>query len=138
MDVPGLFIEMLGGWGLAALRTGHCRDKENSYHLARMRYTIVLAPQAEEDLKQLRAHLRTIVKEAMEQHLRHEPARLSKSRIKRLRGLSHPQYRLRVGDLRVFYDITEDVVAVLAIIAKADAGAWLEKAGERDEESGTI
>jgi mRNA interferase RelE/StbE len=40
-------------------------------------------------------------------HLRHGPTKLSKSRIKRLRGLEQPQYRLRVGETRVFYDVTE-------------------------------
>ena len=51
----------------------------------------------------------------------HEPTKVSKSRIKRLRGLSQPQYRLRVGDIRVFYDVTETTVHVLAIIPKAQA-----------------
>jgi mRNA interferase RelE/StbE len=48
-------------------------------------------------------------------HLIHEPAKESKSRIKRLKDLSHPQYRLRVDDLRVFYDITENDVVVLQL-----------------------
>jgi len=30
------------------------------------------------------------VRDALERHLRHEPTRVSKSRIKRLRGLSQP------------------------------------------------
>ncbi len=72
----------------------------------------------------------------MERHLRHEPEKLSRSRIKRLRGLSRPQYRLRVGDVRVFYDIEEDRVEVLAIIDKAQAAAWLEEEGEGTEEGG--
>jgi mRNA-degrading endonuclease RelE of RelBE toxin-antitoxin system len=55
---------------------------------------------------------------------------VSKSRIKRQKGLSKPQYRLRVGDVRVFYDVSEDVVEILAIVAKDDAREWLEKAGE--------
>lgn len=65
--------------------------------------------------------------------MRQEPAKLSKSRIKRLRGLSHPQYRLRVGDMRVFYDITESTVEVLAIVQKSTAEAWLSKAAESEE-----
>ena len=51
--------------------------------------------------------------------------RLSKSRIKRLRGLDRPQYRLRVDEVRVFYDVTETTVEVLAIVPKAQAAAWL-------------
>jgi mRNA-degrading endonuclease RelE of RelBE toxin-antitoxin system len=70
--------------------------------MARMKYEIILAPEAAQDLKRLKAHTRSEVKDALERHLRHEPGRVSKSRIKRLRGVNHPQYRLRVGEIRVF------------------------------------
>jgi mRNA-degrading endonuclease RelE of RelBE toxin-antitoxin system len=40
-------------------------------------------------------------------------------------GLSKPQYRLRVGDVRVFYDVSESTVEVLAIVLKAEAASWL-------------
>jgi mRNA-degrading endonuclease RelE of RelBE toxin-antitoxin system len=55
---------------------------------------------------------------AIDLHLRHEPRKVSKSRIKRLRGLSRPQFRLRMGEIRVFYDVSETSVEVLAIVAK--------------------
>jgi len=54
-----------------------------------------------------------------------------RGRIKRLRGMRRPEYRLRVGDLRVFFDVTETEVHVLAIVAKSDALAWLEREGEK-------
>ncbi|MGB3095272.1 MAG: type II toxin-antitoxin system RelE/ParE family toxin [Candidatus Deferrimicrobiaceae bacterium] len=95
-----------------------------------MRYEIVLAPEAVNDLKRLHARVRAEVKDALERHLRHEPAKVSKSRIKRLRGLSHPQYRLRVEEVRVFYDITEKVVEVLAIVPKSEAASWLKDMGD--------
>jgi mRNA interferase RelE/StbE len=98
-----------------------------------MPYEIILAPAAAKDLRRLRANLRALVRDTIERHLRQEPAKLSKSRIKRLRGLSHPQYRLRVGDMRVFYDITESTVEVLAIVQKSTAEAWLSKAAESEE-----
>jgi mRNA-degrading endonuclease RelE of RelBE toxin-antitoxin system len=60
-----------------------------------MRYNIVLAPEAVDDLKTLKANARSEVKDGIEKHLRHEPTKVSKSRIKRLRGLKKPQYRLR-------------------------------------------
>ena len=101
----------------------------SGYILARMRYEILFAPQAAQDLKRLQARLRSEVKDAMEKHLRHEPQKVSKSRIKRLRGLARPQYRLRVGEIRVFYDITEEVVGVLAIVTKAEAAPWLAEKG---------
>ena len=95
-----------------------------------MRYEIVLAPEAIQDLKRLKPMFRAQVTDAMETHLRHEPTKTSKSRIKRLRGLSKPQYRLRVDAIRVFYDVSTRKVEVLAIVMKADAEAWLAKAGE--------
>jgi mRNA-degrading endonuclease RelE of RelBE toxin-antitoxin system len=96
-----------------------------------MRYEIVLAPEAIEDLEALRANVRAEVRDAIQRHLRHEPMKQSKSRVKRLRGLSRPQFRLRVGDVRVFYDVTEARVEILAIVAKDHAPSWLDRAGER-------
>jgi mRNA-degrading endonuclease RelE of RelBE toxin-antitoxin system len=94
-----------------------------------MRFGIVLAPQAGQDLRALPARLRTEVREALETHLRHEPQKVSKSRIKRLRGVSKPQYRLRIGEVRVFYDVRDETVEVLAIVSKGQAQAWLEEHG---------
>jgi len=99
--------------------------------MARMRYEIELAPEAIRDLRRLKANHRAQVKEGMETHLRHEPTKTSKSRIKRLRGVLKPQYRLHVEEVRVFYDVSKRSVEVLAIVMKADADAWLSKAGER-------
>ncbi len=90
-----------------------------------MRHEIRLAPEAADDLRRLKANVRAAVRDAMEAHLRHEPTKVSRSRIKRLRGLEHPRYRLRVGDVRLFYDVVQDVVQVLAIVSKGDAQAWL-------------
>lgn len=81
-------------------------------------------------MKRLDARTRARVRDAIEIHLRHAPTRTSKSRIKRLRGASRPQYRARVGDIRVFYDVSEGRVEVLAMIRKADAGSRLKKRGE--------
>jgi len=94
-----------------------------------MAFEIILAPQAVAGLKALPVPVRTGVKAAIRRHLTHEPTKVSKSRIKRLRGLRQPQYRLRVDDIRVFYDVTETQVQVLAIIKKADAQAWLDEEG---------
>jgi mRNA interferase RelE/StbE len=96
-----------------------------------MRYNIVLAPEAVDDLKLLKANARTEVKDGIEKHLRHEPKKVSKSRIKRLKGLKKPQYRLRVNEVRIFYDVSQDTVEVLAIVEKSVATEWLERHGER-------
>lgn len=95
-----------------------------------MRYDIILAPEAIEDLARLKAPHRTAVKAALEAHLRHEPSKTSRTRIKRLRGLSRPQYRLRVVDFRVFYDVVDGAVEILAIVPKSGASAWLNQFGK--------
>ena len=83
-------------------------------------------------MKVLRARLRAEVRDALETHLRHEPRKVSRSRIKRLRGMRQPQFRLRVGDIRVFYDVENEAVEILAIVTKAQAQRWLEKEGTPD------
>lgn len=97
-----------------------------------MRYEIVLAPSAVRELSRLPAHHRAEVRDGIERHLRHEPTKVSKSRIKRLRGLSRPQFRLRIDETRVFYDVTDKTVEVLAIVSKGQAQAWLAEHGQPD------
>ena len=95
-----------------------------------MKYEIVLSPEAAQTYKALGARQKAEVREAIEIHLRHEPMKISKSRIKRLRGLSRPQYRLRIGELRIYYDVSSSTVEVLAIVEKPKSVEWLKKAGE--------
>ncbi len=94
-----------------------------------MRFEIILAPEAVEDLRKLKANERTAVKEALETHLRHEPTKTSRSRIKRLRGIARPQYRLRVEEVRVFFDVSGSTVEVLVIVPKLEAESWLTRFG---------
>lgn len=94
-----------------------------------MRYEIVLAPEAVRDVRNLKAYVRTTVRDAIEKHLRHHPTQVSKSRIKRLHGISRPQFRLRVGDIRIFYDVRESTVEILAVVPKSEASAWLKGEG---------
>jgi mRNA-degrading endonuclease RelE of RelBE toxin-antitoxin system len=95
-----------------------------------MGYSIVFSPEAIEDLRRVKASHRSVVKDAIETHLRHEPLKESKSRIKRLRGVSRPGYRLRIGEVRVFYDVSENTVEILAVISKSDAAEWLRSVQE--------
>jgi len=96
-----------------------------------MRYEIIFAPEAVEDQRRLGASIRAEVRDSIEKHLRHEPMKVSRSRIKRLRGLTQPEYQLRVGRVRVFYDVIEDQVQILAIVSKADAANWLIDRGKK-------
>jgi mRNA-degrading endonuclease RelE of RelBE toxin-antitoxin system len=103
-----------------------------------MPFEIILSPEAVEDLRRLSAFERSKVRDALEVHLRHEPTKVSKSRIKRLRELTQPQYRLRVDDLRVFYDVEGDEIQILAIVAKSDAAEWLRQVGGSDEDGPAV
>jgi mRNA interferase RelE/StbE len=102
-----------------------------------MRFDIVLAPGAVRAMRALPARRRAEVRDGLETHLRHEPRKVSKSRIKRLRGMAKPQFRLRVGEMRVFYDVTDEAVEVLAIVTKAEAQEWLDQEGTPDADRST-
>jgi mRNA interferase RelE/StbE len=62
--------------------------------------------------------------------LRRKSTKTSRSRIKRLRGLRQLQYRLRVDEVRVFYDVSGATVEILAIVAKSEAETWLAQFAE--------
>lgn len=95
-----------------------------------MEYRIILSPQARAQFHALAVYDRAKVRDAIETHLMHCPAAESKSRMKRLRELRKPQYRLRVGDLRVFYDVAGREVLVHGIVDKPHAADWLAEEGE--------
>ncbi len=67
----------------------------------------------------------------MHVHLTHEPTKQSKSRIKRLRELRHSQFRLRVENIRVFYDVADGDAIIIAIMPKEKTIQWLEEHGEQ-------
>ena len=92
-----------------------------------MLYAIELSPNAIEDLKQLDKTRRVAVKKALQTHLANQPTQESKSRIKRLQKLKHPQFRLRVDDVRVFYDVNGETntVEIIAVMNKEKSIDWL-------------
>jgi mRNA interferase RelE/StbE len=92
-----------------------------------MKYEVVVARDAQDQFEGLDGRWRSRLKREMREHLGHQPKRESKSRIKRLRGLRRPQYRMRVDDLRVFYDVNDELsrVEVLGFVDKSHAPEWL-------------
>ncbi len=96
-----------------------------------MAYRVVFTDNATEDFKALDARWRATVRDAIRVHLTHEPTKQSRTRIKRLRDLRHPQFRLRVGEIRIFYDVTGEDVVILAIMSKEKTIQWLEERGEK-------
>jgi mRNA interferase RelE/StbE len=99
-----------------------------------MVHEIEFTDDALRDYRTLDAPIRASIRLALEAHLRHEPTKVSKSRIKRLRELRRPQYRLRVDEYRVYYDVEAEVVTILGIVAKAASYDWLADNSESDHD----
>ena len=87
-------------------------------------FRIVVRPRAAAQIRGLRRVDAVAILNAMETHLRREPDRASRSRIKRLRGRHAATYRLRVGDYRVFYDVAEAEVVVIAVLHKRETAEF--------------
>lgn len=83
-------------------------------------FTIQYDPAAVLELRGLARYWQVEVVSAIEQHLLHEPTRVSRSRIKRLDPALVAEFRLRVGDFRVFYnvEVERSVVVIIAIRLK--------------------
>jgi mRNA interferase RelE/StbE len=97
-----------------------------------MKYSVVIAYSAEAEFENFDARWQSALLRSIHEYLEHEPAKESKSRIKRLKGMKQPQYRLRVDNVRVFYDVDEERgrVEILDFVFKAHANEWLQKHGE--------
>jgi mRNA-degrading endonuclease RelE of RelBE toxin-antitoxin system len=93
-----------------------------------MPFEIRYSSKAVKQLKACRAFDRATILDEIEQTLTVNPTVQSKARVKKLRQPAPTQFRLRVGDFRVFYEVDEatDVVSVVQILSKADSLTYLE------------
>lgn len=85
-----------------------------------MRYQIEITREAEEHLTALTAHERSRVVDSLEPQLTFEPKRETRNR-KRMRPNPVAPWELRVGSLRVYFEVEETpkrVVRVLAVGVK--------------------
>jgi len=92
-------------------------------------YKIDFSTEAIDDLRRTRAFDRAAILETIERILTDSPTQTGQSRIKRLRGIDSPQYRLRVGEMRIFYDVDADSVLVIRILPKAAVDEFLKEIG---------
>jgi mRNA interferase RelE/StbE len=90
-------------------------------------------PQALEDLRSLPARHRSKILDLIQSLLGSNPTILSKSRIKKLTGIETPQYRMRVDEFRVFYDVSARRVHVLRVTSKEEADEYLRSMGYEPE-----
>lgn len=90
-----------------------------------MAYEILYSDEAVQQLKGLRAFDRTAILDEIERVLGVNPTHESKAKLKLLRQPAPAQFRLRVGEYRVFYDVLEQSIFVIQILSKADSVSYL-------------
>jgi mRNA-degrading endonuclease RelE of RelBE toxin-antitoxin system len=71
-------------------------------------YTIRVSPGAQQDVQSLRPFDQKKIVEGIETHLSWEPTKASRSRIKQMAQPFWCQYRLRIDDFRVYYDVDQE------------------------------
>ncbi len=83
------------------------------------RYKIVYSPEVKEHLQVLSARQRKIIFDAVERQLAYQPTVETRNR-KPMRPNPVAPWELRVGNLRVYYDVEEEdqVVLILAVGVK--------------------
>ena len=94
-----------------------------------MPYEIIFEPDAVEHLQAFSARDRITVLDQVERQLSHEPGVETRSR-KRLRPNPLAPWELRIGNLRVFYDVYEEVSCVRVVAVGRKRGNRLIIAGE--------
>jgi mRNA-degrading endonuclease RelE of RelBE toxin-antitoxin system len=92
-----------------------------------MSFEIRYSSESVKQLESLRAFDSAAIIAEIENVLMVNPTLVSKARVKKLRQPAPTEYRLRVGDFRVFYDVdaADRVVNVIQILSKDDAIAFL-------------
>jgi mRNA-degrading endonuclease RelE of RelBE toxin-antitoxin system len=90
-------------------------------------FTIEFSEDAERQLSRLKASDRTILIDAIEEQLAHQPTSPARHR-KLLRANPLAAWELRVGDFRVFYNVEEEqaLVILVAIGAKIHNTLYIE------------
>lgn len=89
-------------------------------------YEIQYSPDAEGHLRALTARQRNTVFDAVDEQLAHQPGVETKNR-KPMRPNPVAPWELRLGKLRVYYDIdeSEQVVTILAVGIKERSRVWI-------------
>ncbi len=83
-----------------------------------MSYVIEYSPEAEAHLRALTARQQSMILDAVDRQLQHEPSRETRNR-KPMRPNPIAPWELRVGSFRVYYDVVEETpertVRILAV-----------------------
>ena len=89
-----------------------------------MKYEVILKPAVVKDLDRIRQYDVVKILDAIDRHLVGEPRKESKRRIKRLRGKQPADYRLRVGDFRIFYAVEGTAIYILRVMRKRETNSY--------------
>ncbi len=83
-------------------------------------YSIQYAEEAVEDIKALRAYDQRKILDGIQSHLHFSPSQVSRTGIKKMLQPFWSQYRLRIEDFRVYYDVDEarHTVNILRVLKK--------------------
>src|ERR1700722_5113433 len=94
-----------------------------------MSLEINYSSEALQQLERLRGFDSPAILTEIEEVLAVNPTLVSKARVKRLRQPAPTQYRLRVGDYRVFYDVepATKVVDVIQVLSKEESIRFLKE-----------
>ena len=100
-----------------------------------MAFRVEFTPQADDHVAELTARERATLIDRVEEQLLHEPTTEMRNR-KPMRPNPLAPWELRVGRLRVYYDVEDDVVTIRAIGVKVRrrvriGGEWWEPDRER-------
>jgi mRNA-degrading endonuclease RelE of RelBE toxin-antitoxin system len=81
-----------------------------------MPYRIEYSPAAEEHLRALTARQQAIVLDRVDEQLAHQPSAETRNR-KAMRPNPIAPWELRIGNLRIYYDVQEEPEAVVSVLA---------------------
>lgn len=90
-------------------------------------YTIEYSPETIDHLRALTAHQRSIILDGIERQLKFQPAEETKNR-KPMRPNPLAPWELRIGNLRVYYDVEEKpepIVLIRAVGIKRRNHVWI-------------
>jgi mRNA-degrading endonuclease RelE of RelBE toxin-antitoxin system len=81
-----------------------------------LEFRIDYSPESEEHLRELKARQRSIVFDAVDEQLGDQPTVETRNR-KPMRPNPLAPWELRIGDLRVYYDVQEEPEKVVTVLA---------------------
>jgi mRNA-degrading endonuclease RelE of RelBE toxin-antitoxin system len=95
-------------------------------------YRVVWYPDTHAHLRSLTARQRFIVFDGVEEQLTHEPKTETRNR-KEMRPNPLASWELRIGDLRVYYDVTEEPQTVTVVAVGIKTGNRVFIGGEEKQ-----